>query len=764
GPKPRTKLAVPYRTARSPSERSVWAQPDTNLTFTTMSYYNRGLSPDELLQAVHALLKLGGNAQVQHYQHQWLPLAAADVPAADLEPVDSVNKLDPTNTAQLELLHRLFSHNMAAVDFYLNSIVFPAELRQFPSRLVATSWDLADTPGTNDNHRLLPLQVRQQLQVEPVLHATNGRMLAILLDNPQYDTLAVPEDEPVWQALLRLAVARGVDAVLDCGAQLAGTSNSSAASFLLPLLDRSRFRGVCFFDEGQRQWAVLDLQGRCLPRDCSPIREAQALTLFDEARCRGADLQLRADAVGLLTLGPATCKDKLMQAAGRMRKLGKGQTLRTVGTADITARIARASGLAPAAAAAGGLTSRHVLAFVMANTVATTQKGVLEWGHQGLQFAAARGAPEHALQPEVLTLEAMYGSARTLCGVPEVLGQQHRRRQAERGNLPDDMAQLMADVAQRGGGYGAGLEVVAQGGLGEECERELERQEEEEEEVEKEVARVAPLAEASWDYAAALHAGSVEALERAIGKRLLPLSSLAAHLVPQAVSGLAWSPLVFATPNFAHATEQAPGAALNEYLRPVGDMLLLADAPGEYDSHADAKPAAGGAVVLLSEREANGFLEALWPGGSRTTGNVRSKAGSYRAAAMLVSMPYACAVQPTGTAAAQARPAGPLQLAACVSSEVARQLAAQLSAGQFRAQLASLRLFNGDATFVPPWQLAGVDEDAWWQLPSLATLRALVAGQRAAAEALVAMRGKQVLFAYSQLELACDAEQPGAAA
>ena len=42
----------------------------------------------------------------------------------------------------------------------------------------------------------------------------------------------------------------------------------------------------------------------------------QALTLFDEARCRGADLKLRPDAVGLLTLGPATCKDKLMQAAG----------------------------------------------------------------------------------------------------------------------------------------------------------------------------------------------------------------------------------------------------------------------------------------------------------------------------------------------------------------------------------------------------------------------------------------------------------------
>lgn len=30
-----------------------------------------------------------------------------------------MNKLDTTNSAQLALLHRLFSHNMAAVDFYL---------------------------------------------------------------------------------------------------------------------------------------------------------------------------------------------------------------------------------------------------------------------------------------------------------------------------------------------------------------------------------------------------------------------------------------------------------------------------------------------------------------------------------------------------------------------------------------------------------------------------------------------------------------------
>lgn len=45
--------------------------------------------------------------------------------------------------------------------------------------------------GTNDNHRLLPLQVRQHLEVEQSLKATNGKMLALLLENPCYDTLEV---------------------------------------------------------------------------------------------------------------------------------------------------------------------------------------------------------------------------------------------------------------------------------------------------------------------------------------------------------------------------------------------------------------------------------------------------------------------------------------------------------------------------------------------------------------------------------------------
>jgi hypothetical protein len=78
--------------------------------------------------------------------------------------------------------------------------------------------------------------------------------------------------------------------------------------------------------------------------------------------------------------------------------------LRTVGTPNVTAKIARAAGLDGGAGVQ--LTSRHVLTWTMQNTVAATQKGVLEWAGQGILYATTR-APEHALQPEVLDLEAM---------------------------------------------------------------------------------------------------------------------------------------------------------------------------------------------------------------------------------------------------------------------------------------------------------------------------------------------------------------------
>jgi hypothetical protein len=89
-------------------------------------------------------------------------------------------------------------HNMAVIDLWLTYCLLPDQTSQFPQRLTRNAWHLADNAGgavvgfsgTNDNHRLLPLQVHQAHAVhKPHLAATNGKMLAMLLQHAGYTTL-----------------------------------------------------------------------------------------------------------------------------------------------------------------------------------------------------------------------------------------------------------------------------------------------------------------------------------------------------------------------------------------------------------------------------------------------------------------------------------------------------------------------------------------------------------------------------------------------
>ena len=59
---------------------------------------------------------------------------------------------------------------MECINFWLDNCVLPQDTTQYPQRMIANAWHLADNPmegndhmagfsGTNDTHRLLPLQV-----------------------------------------------------------------------------------------------------------------------------------------------------------------------------------------------------------------------------------------------------------------------------------------------------------------------------------------------------------------------------------------------------------------------------------------------------------------------------------------------------------------------------------------------------------------------------------------------------------------------------
>jgi len=70
-PSAKKRLAVPFRAADLPSERSEFSQPDVALLYTHIAYYGDGLSRAKFKEAVLMLLGRGPSEQAFHY-NRWL--------------------------------------------------------------------------------------------------------------------------------------------------------------------------------------------------------------------------------------------------------------------------------------------------------------------------------------------------------------------------------------------------------------------------------------------------------------------------------------------------------------------------------------------------------------------------------------------------------------------------------------------------------------------------------------------------------------------
>jgi hypothetical protein len=719
GPGRRKRLAVTFRACDVPSERAEFAHPDATLALTTLSYYYTGLSDAEVLQAFRTLLSLGDTEQRVRYA-EWHAAAAPGMEAAEAASVDGVRKLDLSNVLQRALLCRVFALCTPLVDFWLRACVLPGETTQYPQRLRATAWhmrgtaadgDVADGAagtavgfsGTNDQHRLLPLHVRQAPLPVAELEATNGLMLALLLQQASYE--ALPQDAagaPAWQVLLAFAVRRGAVALIDAGALLAGVDLASAAAHVLQLLRDagSPLQAAVYFDAASGhagEWVVVDHQGGRWPKKRAPIAERDAFVLYDEARCRGADMRLRRDAVAVLTLGPRMGKDKLMQAAGRMRQLERGQRLLLTAQRDVHDAIC-------AAADGADVSVRAALGWVLGNTVAASRAGLLEWSLNGLHYASTHGAPDAALADEKLSLDAFYAAAAAPQDVGALVAEH-----AAASSAPAPSLQSYADEVQaRASAYGAGALIVASA-LEEECERELEQEEEQEQEQEVQVARRKPCAEADWDVARVTAAGlqAVQADAAAGASRLA--DAVERHLRPEQLRAVGWNPAVWLTRNFVATLqpEALSGAAddLSLYQRHV-DALLLLHAP-------NGAPAA---VLALSDREAETVLEAHWQRRSGALDPLPLLHHSYARDARDAPL-----MAPRGAAATLAD-----------------------------AQAASLQLLNGETMLGDGARIAAA-----------AAMLAEPAA-RTAALALPALRGTAHLIARSDLEACCEGLAGGA--
>ena len=101
--------------------------------------------------------------------------------------------------------------------------------------------------------------------------------------------------------------------------------------------DEQKFKGISFCDDNH--WNVLDLSSQELISKGASIPDDETFVIFDQYRTRGADMKMSANITAVLTISSGLVKDSLMQAVGRLRKIGRNQKIILIMTAEAAEKI-----------------------------------------------------------------------------------------------------------------------------------------------------------------------------------------------------------------------------------------------------------------------------------------------------------------------------------------------------------------------------------------------------------------------------------------
>ncbi|EWC47633.1 hypothetical protein DRE_03253 [Drechslerella stenobrocha 248] len=421
----RTLLAVPYKSKDTPSSASDFAHPEASLCLTCLSWYSYGLDQYNLEDCLQ-LIKETENPE-DEYQRWTRNLL--ELPE-HLKSLKGVNVYDGPEFSQL--LYPLLRYNKAVIDFYLEHCVFPKYAKQFPFKLTSSGWDLVERrphvtsgfSGTNDNRFLLPLSIEQH-DLDTHAH-TNALVLNYLLakENDHFIRAAnsLTNIKMIVEELLDTIVAQNppISVILDVGAQVLELDNQGVAREWLDRAakaDPDRWQAAIFFN-AKDEICVIDRAGRVelLMTSNFAKQMVNCLCYLDDAHTRGTDLQFPSNSRALITLGPKTSKDRLIQGAMRMRKLGKGQSVVFCAPPDVEDQILAMS------PKKNKIENVDVLKWALQETCKQTSKNAELWATQALNYLERRAAcDEYAstkdwetlqkklFEPEQLSLQDMYG-------------------------------------------------------------------------------------------------------------------------------------------------------------------------------------------------------------------------------------------------------------------------------------------------------------------------------------------------------------------
>ena len=316
----RSMLAVPYRAKDCPAVRAEFSHPDVAVTLTCLSYYYGGLTDQQLEACFQALMRLD-NPRIVY--EGWL--MSCRVVEDRFKTLQGVNLED---RRQREDLFEFLRRNKLVADFFLSTFTFPREVKEFPSKLLTSGWDIAEErthhttgfSGTNDNRYLLPLSISQHDL--PELLSTNAAVLHNLLqlENNFYCCANDNGSRLDVRGLLGLVVNEHppIHVILDVGAQVLELGNREVAQLWLEMVTPQDAQAAVFFNRDD-ELVVLSRDDTEEPLMISSFAERldQCLVYLDEAHTRGTDLKLSQKSRAAVTLGPKLVKDRLVQ--GKLR-------------------------------------------------------------------------------------------------------------------------------------------------------------------------------------------------------------------------------------------------------------------------------------------------------------------------------------------------------------------------------------------------------------------------------------------------------------
>ncbi|KAK6535550.1 hypothetical protein TWF694_002004 [Orbilia ellipsospora] len=419
----RTLLAVPYKAKDTPSSASDFAHPEVLLSLTCLSWYNYGLEDEDIKRAFY-LVSSTENPDDEY--RKWVA-GIQNIPA-HLQSLQGVNVENAEEFTAV--ISPMFRFNKAIIDFCLENFVFPQFAKRNPFKLTSSGWDIVEMKpnltsgfsGTNDNKYLLPLSIEQH-DLESHAH-TNALVLNYLLatENNHFIRAAIPrtKEKMSVEELLNTVVEQNppISVLLDVGAQVLELGNQEVAKEWLhraARADPEKWQAAIFFNS-KDEICVIDRVGRVeLLMTSNFARQMEScLCYLDDAHTRGTDLQFPLHSRALVTLGPRTTKDRLIQGAMRMRKLGKGHSVVFCAPPDIESKILAISNKPR-------VENVDILKWVLRETCHQTKKNASLWAAQGGNYVERKLAQndydlrhdwkllrDRLFEPERLSLQDLY--------------------------------------------------------------------------------------------------------------------------------------------------------------------------------------------------------------------------------------------------------------------------------------------------------------------------------------------------------------------